>query len=65
MFMGDNRNGSFDSRGWGLVPKDSIIGRAEFIWLPISRLGKIHYVDNGEKPAPNAEIEEFLRDKAH
>ncbi len=64
MFMGDNRNGSFDSRGWGLVPKDSIIGRAEFIWLPLGRVGKIHYVDNGEKPAPNAEIEEFLKSQA-
>lgn len=61
MFMGDNRNGSFDSRGWGLVPKTSIVGRAEFIWLPIPRIGKIGYVDNGEKPAPDAEIEEFLK----
>lgn len=37
MMMGDNRNGSFDSRGWGLVPRESIIGRSEFIWLPFSR----------------------------
>ena len=37
LFMGDNRNGSFDSRGWGLVPRESIIGRSEVIWLPISR----------------------------
>jgi signal peptidase I len=61
LFMGDNRNGSYDGRGWGLVPKESIVGRAEFIWLPIPRIGKINYVDNGEKPAPNAEIEEFLK----
>ena len=61
LFMGDNRNGSFDGRGWGLIHRDAIIGRAEFIWLPISRLGKIHHVDNGEKPAPNAEIEDFLK----
>ncbi|MBS1705902.1 MAG: signal peptidase I [Armatimonadetes bacterium] len=40
LMMGDNRNGSFDSRGWGLVPKDSVIGRAEFIWFPISRMGR-------------------------
>jgi signal peptidase I len=37
--MGDNRNGSFDGRAWGLVPRDAIIGRSEFIWLPISRWG--------------------------
>ncbi len=61
LFMGDNRNGSFDGRGWGLVPKSSIIGRAEFVWLPFPRIGKINYVDNGEKPAPNAEIAEFLQ----
>ena len=61
LFMGDNRNGSFDGRGWGLIHRSAIIGRAEFIWLPIARLGKIKYVDNGEKPAPNAEIEEFLK----
>ncbi|MBS1728602.1 MAG: signal peptidase I [Armatimonadetes bacterium] len=60
-FMGDNRNGSFDSRGWGLVPRSSIVGRAEFIWLPFSRIGKIGYVDNGEKPAPGAEMADFLK----
>ncbi|HWD40088.1 MAG TPA: signal peptidase I [Fimbriimonas sp.] len=38
--MGDNRNNSFDGRGWGLVPRDSIIGRAEFIWLPFNRIGR-------------------------
>lgn len=39
LMMGDNRNGSFDGRGWGLVPRDSIIGRSEFIWLPLPRWG--------------------------
>lgn len=61
LFMGDNRNGSFDGRAWGLVPRSSIIGRAEFVWLPFPRLGKIHYVDNGERPAPGSEIAEFLK----
>jgi signal peptidase I len=41
LMMGDNRNGSFDSRAWGLVPRDSIIGRAEFIWFPFSRIGSV------------------------
>jgi signal peptidase I len=40
LMMGDNRNGSFDGRGWGLVPRDSIIGRSEIIWLPIGRIGR-------------------------
>jgi signal peptidase I len=61
LFMGDNRNHSFDGRGWGLVPKASIVGRADFIWLPLSRIGKIKHVDNGEKPAPDAVISEFLK----
>ncbi len=37
LMMGDNRNGSFDSRGWGLVPREAIVGRSEAIWLPLSR----------------------------
>ncbi len=61
LFMGDNRNGSFDGRAWGLVHRSAIIGRAEFIWLPLNRISKVSYVDNGEKPAPNAEIDEFLK----
>ena len=61
LFMGDNRNGSFDGRGWGLVPRASIVGRAEFVWLPIPRIGKIKHVDNGEKVQPGAEISEFLK----
>jgi len=40
LMMGDNRFGSFDSRGWGLVPRESIIGRSEFIWLPIAHWGR-------------------------
>lgn len=37
LMFGDNRNGSYDSRAWGLVPRENIIGRSEFIWLPFSR----------------------------
>lgn len=39
LMMGDNRNNSFDGRGWGLVPRASIIGRSEFVWLPFTRWG--------------------------
>jgi signal peptidase I len=39
---GDNRNHSRDSRAFGPVPRDQIVGKALFRYYPLDRIGSLY-----------------------
>ena len=41
--MGDNRDNSQDSRYWGFVPDENIVGKAVLVWMNFSNPGRIGF----------------------
>lgn len=42
LVLGDNRHSSYDSRCWGVVPRENIIGRAVLRFWPLNNIGGLN-----------------------
>jgi signal peptidase I len=50
--LGDNRDDSIDSRNWGVVPRERIVGRARMVlWSSASSREVVHATEETPEPA--------------
>ena len=45
LVFGDNRNSSSDSREWGFVPLDKIIGKSFLVYWPVSKMRLVKHAE--------------------
>jgi signal peptidase I len=45
--LGDNRNNSLDSKNWGTLPAENVIGRAELVYWPLDQMRLIPHLALG------------------
>ena len=53
LMLGDHRNNSNDGHVWGFVPRANVVGKAIFVFWPITRVGLMDYLSH-HKPRPFA-----------